>query len=295
MTQAPVGVDPELLHARVAAVSDRELRDTLERVVEGAFAVLTELGALPLSSLEARAAEEGTDDLWDDTLQERLEALTEHVDRLCVEMEPLATATEADATGLAGVAFGDEATDEPRAVELDDAGDVVQAQDEPATAQASDAVADPDRAVKARVGELFSVMRFFVGGESKRFQTRMPALRQLEDGWEAVSALQDYVAATRSGLSALLVGVFTALPTLGGETSSADDHMELLAARELRLRVFDLRESVQDAERLMRSEPSSGWKEPLDRVKRLLSAFVSGPGFAWMRAGDGQSRTAVRA
>jgi hypothetical protein len=129
-------------------------------------------------------------------------------------------------------------------------------------------------------------MTFVLGGEVDAFRKRLAQVLKLPDSWELVEAMQDHIGHLRSAVGAMLNGVFAALPAAPGEQHEAGQSLELVSARELRARVFELRDLVLTVEeRLTRLRPGD-WAVELARARAGVERFIFGPGFAWMRATD---------
>ena len=143
-----------------------------------------------------------------------------------------------------------------------------------------------------RIGETVWATSFVLRSEIDAFRKRLPSLLKVPDAWELLSDLQDHVGHIRAALQAILTGIYASLypTTPGAETVTHDEQsIELLASRELRQRIFALRDELLIIEAALATVPSSEWQGLLRRAVDALHGFMFGPGFAWMRASDKRS------
>ncbi|MEO1173143.1 MAG: hypothetical protein AAFX94_13995, partial [Myxococcota bacterium] len=103
---------------------------------------------------------------------------------------------------------------------------------------------------------------------------------------ELVSDLQDHVGHVKAAINAILTGVFASLPVDEKESRENGQNLELVASRELRSRVFDLRDKIVRVEAQMDRWPAHEWEKFIRLALQMIEAFMFGPGFAWMRAAD---------
>lgn len=274
----PTGnIDPELLRVRLRAIPDGDWRARVSSVVECAIRCLSHFNGIDFLGLEREAPHKPARELWL-SVESTLAGMWSGVEELQQAMQPLAElhekamprdTLEQSASGLSS----------PGAVE-EDSFDF--ALDTPAAAKRV-----PTQ--EERVWETGWAMSFVLAGELESFRKRLPTLLKVQDGWELVSAVQDHVGHMRSAALAVVTGVYSALPGEAPSQSDEAQNLELLASRELRARVFELRDEVLTLEAALRAAPQQQWPVLLMQVLRLVEAFVFGPAFAWMRAGDKRS------
>jgi hypothetical protein len=143
-----------------------------------------------------------------------------------------------------------------------------------------------------RIGETLWATSFVLQGEIDGFRKRLPALLNVPDAWELLSDLQDHVGHIKAALQAILTGIYVSLnPQEPGKLATAsrsvdEQSMDVVSSRELRQRIFALRDQVLGIEECLGKIPAAEWKTSLVEVVAALDTFMFGPGFAWMRAGD---------
>ncbi|MBI5510056.1 MAG: hypothetical protein HY903_14965 [Deltaproteobacteria bacterium] len=271
-------VDPELIRARVAAVKDDATREAAAGMVDHALVAVVKLQEVDLAALEREVSTRPPAALWASAADQMtafwlaLEELRQVMLPLLEAADPGGAAPAGDGLNLDAFSAGDEAPVEPGAA--------------PAAVAVPAPAATSMNPLLHRIGETAWAMSFVLSGEVQGFRRRIAALLKLEDSWELVDAVQDHLAHTRNGLVALLNGVFLALPSRLGEDAESEASFELTVARELRSRVFELRDSILDLERQLRTLPPPSWQPLLARAKDAVEAFMFSPGFTWMRAAD---------
>ncbi len=154
-----------------------------------------------------------------------------------------------------------------------------------------EAAATLDRSLEVvfmRIAETAWTMKFVLANDLGAFRQRLPALLKLKDGWTLLSAMQEHMAHLHAALCAILYGIFECLPDAARAPLQAEN-AQLAIARELRARIFALREEVTRLEAELHALPPSCWAAPLSELVRQVSDFLHTPAFAWMRANDKSS------
>ena len=258
-----LAVDPDLLRARLEAITDSRARERVNRVVDGALACLGRLKGIDFLGLEREAGATSARELWAG-IEGLVAQMWLAVEELSKSVRPLVRAHE------------DLQPKETPGAELDlDLGGP-----KPAAA--------PKRVptVEERINESAWAMSFVLQGELDGFRGRVPVLTRVNDGWELVSAVQDHVGHLNSAVTAIVTSIFTSLPGGSAVDPEASQSLDLFSSRELRTRVFALRDEVIAIEAGLRARSASGWLQELERVRALVDTFMFSPAFAWMRAGD---------
>jgi hypothetical protein len=255
-------VDPELLQARINAVKSPTTRDWAHSLSEAALAAMVGVRAVDVASLQNGVADQTAHEMWA-SADEPVAAMWLGLEELRQLMSPLVRAYQAQQ--------GDEAI----------AGDFDSASEEGDESRADLELDD----ILRRIAETAWAMTFVLAGEVEWFRRRLAQVLQLEDAWELAEALEDHVGHVRSAVGALLTGIYASLPR-AGPGAEADESVEALTARELRARVFELRDAIVDIEDRMRRSPAGTWQPLLVEARQRVEGFIFGPGFAWMRATD---------
>ncbi len=246
-------VDPELLATRLAAVSDAAAKSWATQVTDRALRCLVLVNGVDVARME-RAAERTPAACWVQ-VEGAVAAMWLELEEFLQALGPLVAAYEA--------AHPD-------------------ADDAPSTPPDGGA---PLAGIMARLAETAWAMSFVLSGELQAYRQRLARVLKLQEAWELVEALQDHLGHLRQALEAVLNGVYGALPAVAVADGS-EQSLELVASRELRARLFELRDGVLEVERQLASAPPAMWRGPLARAHALVEGFVFGPGFGWMRATD---------
>jgi hypothetical protein len=275
-------IDPDLLRSRVETIGDAAERQVVGLVVERARGGRGSHG-IDLVTLERDAGSRGSRDLWG-SVEPSVAALWARIEELREALEPLAADHEPEGPGEADL----ESLIAPPPVVADAEAAVapppVRRRSRPRAVSKS-GVPTPE----GRIRETAWAMSFVLSSELDGFHRRLPALLRMPDGWELVGAVQEHLGHLQAGVGAVLTGVYASLP--GGEACGGDvaETLTLVSAKELRARVFQLRDDVLVVERQLTSTSGASWQPALASLLRLLDALVFSPAFAWMRAGDKRS------
>ncbi len=262
-------VDPELLNARIAAIVNSITRGEASAVTGAALRCYAKLSDIDIRDLERGVSSQTPTTLWSRS-NDAVASMWLALEELQQLLQPLAAHADEDAGfNLDALSSGEHAQTPGASVPV-------------AVASGGSAV-DP---ILLRIRETSWAMSFVLAGEVQRFRKRLAAVLKLKDGWELLDAVQDHIEHVRSGVVALLNGVFAALPRGHSQDVESEQSFELLSSRELRSRVFELRDMVLDVERFVNAKPAAEWSEPLKRLRDGVERFMFSPGFAWMRAGD---------
>ncbi len=273
----PAGsVDPELLRSRLSGIADENWRRQVSGVVEGALACVRQFHTIDFIALEREAPHIASGALWPQ-VEGGVKAIWKSLEGLQAAMKPLIDEHEAKHKPAQPAPTGDPLEDE-FVVDLDSKTD-------PAI------ILKHAPSPEERVCETAWAMSFVLAGELEAFRRRLPALLKLPDGWELVTAVQDHVGHVRSAVNAIAGGIFTSLPggTVGTKEVKDRDDLELVVSRELRSRLFQLRDDLGALEAKLKGTPPAGWHDLLVRAQYLVDEFMFSPAFAWMRAGDKRS------
>lgn len=276
-------VDPDLLRSRVAAILDPAEQQLVGLVVERALVCLGYHG-IDVVTLEREAGVRGSAELWA-SVEPGVTALWARIEELREALEPLAAEHEPEGPGEADL----ESLIVPPPTA---AGDAEVALARPPHLRRTRRAVTREAGTpspECRIRETAWAMSFVLANELDGYRRRLPALLRMPDGWELVGAVQEHLAHLQAGVGAVLTGVYASLP--GGEACGGDlaETLALVSAKELRARVFQLREDVLAVERTLAGTPGSSWQPALGSLMRLLDALVFSPAFAWMRAGDKRS------
>jgi hypothetical protein len=272
-------IDPELLRGRVAALADVTWKAAISAVADNAIACLGQLSVIDFVGLEREAPHKSGRELWT-MCEAQVAAIWGGVEELRAAMQPLIKEHQAHLATAQGAAAGDDLDG------LDFGGDP--AAPPAPRAPVAAAPATSEAGAYLRILETVWAMSFVLQGELDGFRRRLPALFKVAEGWELVSSLQDHVGHMRSAVSALCTGMFASLP--GGAHNTIDDNdVELEAARELRSRIFQLRDEILALEAEMQKSSPATWQHSVQRAYGLVELFMFGPAFAWLRAGDKRS------
>ncbi|MBN1959559.1 MAG: hypothetical protein JW841_01320 [Deltaproteobacteria bacterium] len=133
------------------------------------------------------------------------------------------------------------------------------------------------------------VVCYSITREIESFQKRLPAILKIDDSWELVGAVQEHFGHLQNAITALLNGLVRCLPGSTGLTKNSGNSANLLAALELRTRIFALRDNVLCLETRAKQQSNVDILNILQDVGRLIDDFENTPAFEWMRAGDKQS------
>lgn len=263
-------IDPELLRARVGAIEDQALVAEVTGIVDHAIKGLTTVQGINFACLERDIAGNKPSELWE-SASGSVSELWAAVEGLQQAMLPLTDAYQA-------------VVDERERIKEEEQGDDL---DILAFDVVEPSGGGKTKGIQERISETAWSMSFVLKNEIDSFRGRLPTLVSVADGWELVSSLQDHVGHLRGALNAIVAGIFTSLPIVLGEQAADEEvSLELTVARELRSRIFGLRDAVLEVEREMDTTRPDAWRPALGRAHKLLKAFIFGPGFAWMRAGD---------
>ncbi len=272
-------VDPELLQLRVQSMRDPQERTLAEAVVGAAFACLKRIQSLDFGALERDRASGPTRALWS-AAESPIADVWRAVEELQHAAKPLVDEHESRIAHEDDLAF-----------------DVSIEGEAPAVEAKKPLVAAPNKTPIDRIGETLWATSFMLSSEIDGFRRRLPTLIKVPDAWELLSDLQDHVGHIKAALQAILTGVYGSLyPNDEGASGVIESHdeqnIELLASRDLRQRIFALRDELLTVEVSLASVPTSDWQSLLSRAVESLDAFIFGPGFAWMRASD--KRTIIK-
>lgn len=265
-------VDPELLSARLAAMDIPRDREQATAVVNATYACLARIAAIDFGWLERDKTGGASRALWA-AAEGSVAAIWAAMEELRALSQPLVDAHR------------DRFADNDEAAADDTFGDTL-FEDE-ATSPAPEKP-EPSTPIQ-RIGETVWATSFVLTSEVESFRKRLPAMLNVPDPWELLGDLQDHAAHIKAALQAILTGIYASLypGQAGSAPASPDDQsVELLAARELRQRIFALRDDVVAIETSMLERPAGEWQPLLRKIVDALGAFMFGPGFAWMRAGD---------
>lgn len=265
-------VDPELLQLRLGTLRHPQERTLATAIVNTTFACLTRINNLDFTTLEREQSGGSTRQLWT-AAETPISLVWRAIEELRHAAKPLADEHE---------------------VRLGDSEEVSFADNEEFLASAAQSQAVPlSMTPIQRIGETVWATSFVLMSEVESFRKRLPALLNVPDPWELLSDLQDHMGHVKAALQAILTGIYTSLyPTPDGTGGSIADgshdeqSIELMASRELRQRIFALRDDVLAIETSLLQTPTGDWQVLLKRVLEALDGFMFGPGFAWMRAGD---------
>jgi len=265
---AIVDVDPEILQARLQAVEDPVARHWAKSISDITLKALVRVHEIDLPSLERDVADKSSHELWSEA-NDSVAAMWLELEELRQLMQPLVQAYEAK--------HGDDSiigslTDEPE-----------EATTEPVAEMEIDGIL-------GRIAETAWAMTFVLAGEVQQFRGRLVQVLKIPEAWELAGALQDHLDHVRSAVSAILSGVYASLPRAGQEEE--DENVEVLLARELRARVFELRDAILVIEQKLKTSSPADWQPTLAEARDRVEKFIFGPGFAWMRAPD--KRTFIR-
>lgn len=252
-----------------------EEREQATAIVNASFACLTRLAAIDFGTLERERTSGPARGLWT-AAESSVAAVWAAIEELRHTAQPLVAAHE-DHFG-ANDAGADAAEDDPFG------GGLFGDEDKAASAPKKPAPTTPIQ----RIGETVWATSFVLTSEVDSFRKRLPALLNVPDAWELLGDLQDHAAHIRAALQAILTGVYASMYPGSASAVTAHDEqsIELLAARELRQRIFALRDEVVALEMTILEKPAGEWQPLLRKIVEALGVFMFGPGFAWMRAGD---------
>lgn len=268
-------VDPELLQARLGTLTDARERHQVVTIVTASFACLTKIQGVDFGRLE-RSNAKTAQQLWTEIADE-VGALWRTIDELQNNLKPLIDEHE--------MRLGDAEGE----LMFEESGEALQA-----AVQASARIADKRAPLTPlqRIGETAWATSFVLAGEIDAFRKRLPALLKVPDPWELIGDLQDHLGHVKAAINAILTGIYSSLPSVSVDGRPDQQNVELFASRELRARIFELRDRILEVERAMETTPAGQWQELLSRSFTDIERFMFGPGFAWMRAGD--KRTFIR-
>ncbi|OGQ92082.1 MAG: hypothetical protein A2289_24070 [Deltaproteobacteria bacterium RIFOXYA12_FULL_58_15] len=269
-----VTIDPERLMRRIRAAGDELAQRWGEAIAHAAFECLIRLNEIDFSAIERAVSEKSPSELWAET-EERVAAMWLQLEDLRQLMQPLVEAFEKQHDSETPGAFGP-LSDDAIAINL-------------SCDDSTNQVEPPGVALEGlvkRIAETAWAMAFVLAGEVDGFRKRLGHVLRLTDGWELVGFLQDHLGHVRSAVGAVLGGVYSSLPAASGEVDDGEDNVELMTSRELRARLFELRDGILVVERRLHALPPGRWNEVLGEAHRLVEGFVFGPGFTWMRATD---------
>ena len=270
-------VDPELLQLRIKSMRNPQERTLAESIINAAFACLKRIQSLDFSALERDRAGGPTRALW--TAAEAPVAEVWHaVEELQHAAKPLVDEHDSRISAEEEITFD---------VSIEGEAASTAAPKAPPVAATTQTPID-------RIGETMWATSFVLNSEIDGFRRRLPSLIKVPDAWELLSDVQDHVGHIKAALQAILTGIYGSLyPNEGGARADVVSHdeqnIELLASRELRQRIFALRDDLLGVEASLATVPSSEWQALLRRAVTSLDSFMFGPGFAWMRASDKRS------
>jgi hypothetical protein len=274
MTSVPEALDSEDLRVRLGVIEDATVRTHIVNVVHGVFLGRGRILRVDLGAMEKAIATTSPREVWA-MASESFTNVWSVLEDVQLELKPVAdlygAAADLGAENLDGLDFALE-TPAPAS-----------------PAPAATAKAKPDQPVVARMVENAWAMSYVLKNEIQGFQRRMLPLLSSNDGWELVGACQDHLARLRAALDALLTGITAGLPGAADGPQAVDQSAETLAARELRVRVFALRDEIVAIDAQLKTRTASEWQDLLATAKRQMDAFMFGPGFAWLRADDKRS------
>ncbi len=244
-----------------------------EAIINAAFACLKRIHGLDFASFERDRASGPTRALWQ-AAENPIADVWRAVEELQHVAKPLVDEHEKRVSAEDDLSFD---------VNIEGDGPTVQ----PRAASQSTPKTPIDR-----IGETVWATSFVLGSEIDGFRKRLPTLLKVPDAWELLSDVQDHVGHIKAALQAILTGIYGSLyPNEDGaplvtQTSHDEQNIDLLASRELRQRIFALRDELLGLEASLTSVPTSEWQSLLRRAVDSLDGFMFGPGFAWMRASD---------
>lgn len=269
-------VDPELLSLRLGSLDNADDREQATAIVNATYACLSRINAIDFGWLERDKTSGPARALWT-SAEGGIATIWAAIEELRATSQPL---VEAHQERFGGDDAGGDSDEDPFGGGLfeDDAG---------AGAPKKPAPTTPIQ----RIGETVWATSFVLSSEVDGFRKRLPALINVPDAWELLANLQDHAAHIRAALQAILTGVFASLYPGSGLSATAvatpdEQNIELLSSRELRQRIFALRDEVVGIETAMLEKPAGEWQPLLRKIVDALGGFMFGPGFAWMRAGD---------
>ncbi|MEM6531481.1 MAG: hypothetical protein AAF654_02600 [Myxococcota bacterium] len=257
-------MDPERVQGRVSLLDDPLVRGQVTRISDAAFSCLTRIQSINFSALERSSTGQDTRALWED-VSSQISSMWLAVEELESTLAPL--------------------IEEHEAKQADEGEDFDFDFGESDTPVAEKAPAAPLTPLE-RIGETAWATCFVLNGEIQQFRRRLPNLLQVEDAWDLISDLQDHVGHVKAAINAILTGVFSSLPVDERESGETGHTLELVASRELRIRVFELRDQIVRIEGQMERWPAHEWEKFLRLALQMIERFMFGPGFAWMRAAD---------
>lgn len=267
-------VDPELLQLRVKAMRVPQERMITEQIIAAAFATLKRIHGLDFATFERDRASGPTRALWQ-AAENPIADVWRAVEELQHAAKPLVDEHEKRVSAEDDISFD---------VNIEGDGPTVQPQKAPAQSAPKTPI--------DRIGETVWATSFVLGSEIDGFRKRLPTLLKVPDAWELLSDVQDHVGHIKAALQAILTGIYGSLyPNEDGQslieaTSHDEQNIDLLASRDLRQRIFALRDDLLGLEASLSSVPTSDWQSLLKRAVDALHKFMFGPGFAWMRASD---------
>ncbi len=240
--------------------------EQVDVIIAASVSVRARLRGVLVARIEAKAASASPDVLWSE-VQLPVTAAWDDIAALQRRLEPHA---ERYAKLLSSESPGD---DDPLAFAL-------------ATSLAPASSERPRGTLDDRLGESAWSTSFILHREIDGFRKRLVAVLRLDDGWELVDALQEHVARLGAALEALEICLAVLSSATGGSELASDIDAQLTISRELRGRLFDLRDAVLEIERSLQARPASEWHDALMDARRRVDRFMLSPGFNWLWATD---------
>ena len=270
-TVLPSNFDREILDARLAALCDPEVKVIVRWMVDASIACTVMIGRVDFKDLETHASQWNGEKIWTE-VDMIMQQIWAEISNLHHQLNTFGEAGNKEEES--------EESEKEEEEEEEGGGD-----DFDFDFGAEPVIKAPSTPI-SRLQENAWAMAFVLSSEENSFKQRLPFLRKVEDGWEVIGSIEDHLGHIRSALSALLVGVMDAVPQLPHEQSASSESLELMASLELRRRIFSLRDSFLKVEQKMEEVGPGEWQDPLTQASELVSEFVFGPGFAWLRAND---------
>ena len=281
MTSLTGVMDGDDLRVRLTVIEDPTMRMHLVNCVHGVFLGRARIQRVDLAGLEKAIGAATPRELWG-RIAEPITNLWTILEDVLIELKAVAEA-HGDSAALGADEGGGGAGDELDFAMLEEPSA------SPAQKVSPFVAPDPKQSIVNRIVETAWAMSYVLKNEVSGFQRRLNGLQNSADGWDLVGACQDHLARLRSALDALLTGIASSLPGSRDGQMATDPATELLAARELRTRVFALRDEILAIELETKAQPVSAWHELLVAAREHVDSFMFGPGFAWLRADDKRS------
>lgn len=277
-------VHPDFFHTRLSVLSDASARAWAQSIGEAAFACLGKIQVIDTAALEAKADQHSPQELWC-AVQDATSDVWNGLDELQKTMQPLVLACEQKENEKQDAAFDEFGPQEKEEEEgLQNLQEILEPQEQDGNQDNPNQIVL--EGIVQRIAETAWTMSFVLSSEVQGFQKRVPHLVGQTDPWELIGDLQDHLGRLRSAFAALLSGILTSFTNIECQTGTDEAGFELTCAKELRARVFQLRDQILDIENQLKERDKTEWKELIDQAREAIDFFMFGPGFAWMRASD---------